>query len=293
MTERIAQAPQRTYEIWGNWKMGIETRDDAEMLFWSIVHDHLKPLLADSGDVRRHIGVGIFAPDLFIGPLGTILQTAENIIQLGVQNMYFEPKGAYTGESSAPMIRSMLRLIGSDPTVIINDYNVLIGHSERRHGSIVGVRETDEIINKKMKTAYDHGMRPFLAVGETNDQREKGITEEVLEKQITEGLAGVSAETFLRARTVIAYEPVWAIGTGKTATPEMANEAHAHIRGILRSEYGDEVADQTTIQYGGSMKPENAAELLAQEHIDGGLIGGASLDAASFAGIVAAVPLLK
>jgi triosephosphate isomerase len=293
MTEKVAQAPQRSYEIWGNWKMNPPSKEAAEKLFWEMAHERLKPLLADFSGVRNRIGIGIFAPDLFIDSLSTLLKTVEGLVQLGVQNMYFESEGAYTGESSAPMIRSMLRLVGSDPTVVLNDPNVLIGHSERRHGSVKGIRETNESINKKMLAAYEHAMRPFLAVGETLGEREEGLTEDVLGEQIIRGLEVVEADQFLSARTVIAYEPVWAIGTGKTATPEMANEAHSHIRGILRDMYGDEVADQTSIQYGGSMKPGNAAELLAQEHIDGGLIGGASLDAASFAGIVAAVPLLK
>lgn len=286
MTEKIAGAPNRSYEIWGNWKMNPRTIDQAEDLLFEIVHKHLKPLLSDFEDIRRYIGIGIFAPSLFIGSLGDVARSSEGLVQLGAQNMYFEEKGAYTGESSAAMIRSILTYAGNDP-------NVLIGHSERRHGSVEGVRETNEIINKKMKAAYTHAMRPFMAVGETLSEREDGLTEDVLEEQITGGLAGVPAEVFMGAHTVIAYEPVWAIGTGETATPKMANEAHGFIRGILREKYGEDVAEQTTIQYGGSMKPGNAAELLAQEHIDGGLIGGASLDAASFAGIVAAVPLLR
>jgi triosephosphate isomerase len=286
MIERAAQAPQRSYEIWGNWKMNPRTVDEAEDLLFEIIHKRLVPLLADFTDVRKQIGIGIFAPDLFMSLLGDVVRSGGGLVQLGAQNMYFEPSGAYTGESSAPMIRSILTYADNLP-------NVLIGHSERRHGSVEGVRETDEIINRKMRAAYEHAMRPFMAVGETLSEREEGLTEDVLEEQMREGLAGVPAEVFMGAHTVIAYEPVWAIGTGKTATPEMANEAHAHIRGILREKYGEEVAEQTSIQYGGSMKPENAAELLAQEHIDGGLIGGASLDAASFAGIVAAVPLLK
>ena len=287
MTERVAQAPQRTYEIWGNWKMNPGTIDEAEDLLFDMIHKHLKPLLADFTSMRRYIGIGIFAPDLFMSSLGSTLQTADGLMKLGAQNMYFENAGAYTGESSARMIRSILTYADNDP-------NVLIGHSERRHGSIEGVQEDNEIINQKMKAAYKHAMRPFMAVGETLSEREEGLTEDVLEEQIREGLAGVPAEIFMGARTVLAYEPVWAIGTGETATPKMANEAHAFIRGILREKYGDEAADQTSIQYGGSMKPGNAAELLAQEHIDGGLIGGASLDAASFAGIVAAaLPLVR
>lgn len=287
MTERVAQVPQRTYEIWGNWKMNPRTIDEAETLLFDMIHEHLKPLLADFTSMRRYIGIGIFAPDLFMSSLGTTAQTADGLMKLGAQNMYFEPEGAFTGESSAPMIRSILTYADNDP-------NVLIGHSERRHGSILGVLETDEIINEKMKAAYNHAMRPFLAVGETLSEREEGLTEDILEEQIIRGLKDVTVDEFFGARTVIAYEPVWAIGTGKTATPEMANEAHAHVRGILREKYGDYVAEQTSIQYGGSMKPGNAAELLAQEHIDGGLIGGASLDAASFAGIVAAaLPLVR
>ena len=196
--------------------------------------------------------------------------------------MYYQDKGAFTGEHSPLMISSLfecLKPAKRKPTV-------LIGHSERR--DLFG--EDNALINKKMLAAYEHDIRPFLAIGEQLMDRSTGMTNDVLEEQLSKGLAGVSAEQFLIASTVIAYEPVWAIGTGKTATPEIANEAHAHIRSVLSDMYGEVVAGQTSIQYGGSMNPENAAALLAMEHIDGGLIGGAALNAQSFIGIVSAVP---
>ena len=177
--------------------------------------------------------------------------------------MHQLPQGAFTGEISAPMLLDL----GVD--------GVLLGHSERRQH----YAETDAALAEKLSAALDAGLDVILAVGESEAEREAGRTESVLERQVTTGLAPAGDRV-----VTVAYEPIWAIGTGRTATPEMAEEAHAFIRGLLP----DAVREATRIQYGGSMKPENAAELLAQPDIDGGLIGGASLDAEPFLAIVAA-----
>jgi triosephosphate isomerase (TIM) len=182
------------------------------------------------------------------------------------QNMHEQPRGAFTGEISAAMLLDL------------DVDGVLLGHSERRQY----YNETDEVLNLKVAAAHAAGLQVILCVGELESEREAGQTEEVLRRQIGTALDGLGDERV--AATTIAYEPVWAIGTGRTATPEMAQEAHAFIRSLLPAAARDSVR----IQYGGSMKPENARELLAQPDIDGGLIGGASLDAGQFAAIVAA-----
>ena len=189
-------------------------------------------------------------------------------IAVGAQNVYFEKSGAYTGEVSADML--------SDLGVRY----VIVGHSERR--ALFG--ETDEIVNKKVHAALDAGLNPIICVGESLEQREMGVTMELIALQVKSALAGVGAEQVRRC--VIAYEPIWAIGTGKTATSEQASEVCAAIRALIRAQYGARVARSVTIQYGGSMKPENARELLSHEDIDGGLIGGASLDAQTLMEIV-------
>ena len=184
--------------------------------------------------------------------------------------MHQAASGAYTGEVSAEMILDT----GAD--------GVLVGHSERRQ--LFG--ETDEGVNAKLAAAHDAGLWAIVAVGETEAEREAGETERVLRRQVEGALRGIGAERV--AETTIAYEPVWAIGTGRTATPAMAQEAHAAIRAIVAETYGDDVAEAVRIQYGGSMKPENAADLLSEDDIDGGLIGGASLTVEDFAAILAA-----
>lgn len=207
--------------------------------------------------------------DVLICPTFTALQSAaravENTsIKVGAQNMHPESSGAYTGEISAEMLREHFATY------------VLIGHSERR--TLFG--ETDEFINQKVLSALKNRLRPVLCVGETLEEREAGQTATVVERQIRQGLAGVGKEQ--ADPVVIAYEPVWAIGTGKTATPEQAQEVHASIRQWLVDLWGDAAAHKTRLLYGGSMKPANASELLGQPDIDGGLIGGASLEARSF-----------
>jgi triosephosphate isomerase len=191
-------------------------------------------------------------------------------VTLGAQNMWHEASGAFTGEVSAPMLREFFTRY------------VILGHSERR--TIFG--ETDEIVNKKVKTALAASLRPILCVGETLAERDAGQHHEVLARQLRGSLAGVAADDMLDI--VLAYEPVWAIGTGRTATPEQAQEAHAFIRQTLVDLFDAEVAAKVRIQYGGSVKPDNAKELLHQKDIDGALVGGASLDSRSFAKIVLA-----
>ena len=237
--------------IAGNWKMN-KTRPEAKALI-----EELKPIAA-----KATCGVVICVPY-------TNLETAVELtkgtnIKVGAENVHFEKSGAFTGEISADML-----------TEIGVEY-VIIGHSERRQY----FGETDETVNKRTKAALAAGLRPIVCVGELLWERECNITEEVIARQIKLDLYDVSAEDV--KKTVIAYEPVWAIGTGKTATAEQAQEVCAFIRATLAKLYGQETADAVTIQYGGSMNPKNAAELVAQPDVDGGLIGGASLKAADF-----------
>jgi triosephosphate isomerase len=193
---------------------------------------------------------------------------SETMIAVGAQNMSSEDDGAYTGEISHSMLKELYVRY------------VILGHSERREY----YKETDFWINKKTKKALEKNLRPIVCVGEKLEDREAGRTEAVVEEQVRGSLADIPAEAY--NELVIAYEPVWAIGTGKTATAEQAQEVHAFIRGLIKDMVGAEAAEAVRIQYGGSMKPANAAELLAQPDIDGGLIGGAALDATSFAAIV-------
>ena len=189
-------------------------------------------------------------------------------IAVGAENVYFEKSGAYTGEISADMLADL------------GVRYVIVGHSERR--ALFG--ETDEIVNKKVHAALDAGLNPIICVGESLEQRETGITNEWIALQVKSALNGVPAEKLRRC--IIAYEPIWAIGTGKTATAEQAGEVCSNIRAAIRGLYGARVARSVTIQYGGSMNPKNAAELLAQPDIDGGLIGGAALKPEQFVDII-------
>ncbi len=190
-------------------------------------------------------------------------------VALGAQDVYFEPSGAFTGEIST----AMLSEFGCD--------FVILGHSERRH--VMG--ETDETINKKVKSALAAGLTPILCVGELLDEREAGKTRAVVEAQCSGSLAGLTADEV--RKTVIAYEPVWAIGTGKTATPDQAQEVHADLRKLISERYNPSVSEGLRILYGGSVKPDNAADLMSQPDIDGALVGGASLQADSFLAIAA------
>lgn len=243
--------------IAGNWKMYNDIPASVKLI------SELKKSLAGQ-DLKA---------DVIICPPFTSLDTAKTLIkdsaiQLGAQNMYFEESGAYTGEISAEMLKSA------------GCQYVILGHSERR----TIFMESDELINKKIKKAVASGLTAIFCVGETLEQRENGTTESVISKQVTTGLSGISAEEL--KKVIVAYEPVWAIGTGKTATPEQAQEVHASIRNLLKKLYSNEAAEDVTIQYGGSVKPENASLLLSQKDIDGALVGGACLKADSFTSII-------
>ena len=189
-------------------------------------------------------------------------------VAIGVQNVHWKADGAYTGEISAPML------------LCLGVTHVIVGHSERRQY----FGETDDTVNLRLKTALESGLTPICCVGEVLEEREAGLTDDVLRRQCVRAFHAISAKK--AAKLVVAYEPVWAIGTGKTATPEMAAEAHAVIRREATEVFGEEFAGHLRILYGGSVKPDNAATLMAQEEIDGALVGGASLDAKSFAAIV-------
>jgi triosephosphate isomerase len=189
-------------------------------------------------------------------------------IGIGAQDLFWLKEGAYTGEVSAPMLAAA------------GCQWAIVGHSERRQY----FGETDESVFKKTAAALEAGLTPIVCVGERLEEREGGMTENVLARQFAGGLAGLTPEQF--ARVVIAYEPVWAIGTGRTATPEIAQEAHSFLRGQIRARFGEEAAQACRILYGGSVKPDNIKGLMAQPDLDGALVGGASLDAASFAAIV-------
>jgi len=189
-------------------------------------------------------------------------------IAVGAQDVYWKDEGAFTGEISSAML------------VAVACTHVIVGHSERRQY----FGETDDTVNLKLKSALEHGLTPIVCVGEVLEEREAGLTEDVLRRQCLRAFNALSAKK--AAKLVIAYEPVWAIGTGKTATPQMAADAHLLIRGEAAKAFGDEFAVQLRILYGGSVKPDNATALMSEEEIDGALVGGASLDAKSFAAIV-------
>jgi triosephosphate isomerase len=212
--------------------------------------------------------VAVCPPFVYLGAVAKALSSSN--ISVGAQDVYFENNGAFTGEISTAMLKD------------VGCSYVIIGHSERRH--VLG--EKDELINKKIAAAIHGGLLPIFCVGELLEERESNTTEAVIKRQMEKGLAGIDAEKM--AAVTIAYEPVWAIGTGKTATKEQAQEVHAFIRNLLAKMYDKQLAQQTRIQYGGSVKPSNAKELMAQPDIDGLLIGGASLKAEDFVAIVEA-----
>ncbi|MHB1561860.1 MAG: triose-phosphate isomerase [Isosphaeraceae bacterium] len=249
----------RTLLIAGNWKMNPSTRAEAAALAQEV-----KSGVGSSTQVH----VVICPPSPFLQAVDAVLEGSP--IGLGGQNMHWEASGAYTGEVSGAM------LVDSGCT------HVVLGHSERRHG----MGETDAQINRKLHAALTARLIPIVCIGETKDERLSDRTEAVLAEQLAGSLAGLSPEEM--AGTVLAYEPVWAIGTGLTATPEQAQSAHAFIRARLAEAFGQATADRVVVQYGGSVKPDNASQLLACPDIDGALVGGASLKAADFLAIVAA-----
>jgi len=240
-----------------NWKMNM-TQAESERFVDSF--------LRDVGEIAD-IEVVIIPPFTAIAKVSEALGRAQNI-KVGAQNMYWEKSGPFTGEISAPLLRDLFV------------HYVVLGHSERR--TLFG--ETDEMVNRKVRAAHEAKLRTIVCVGETLDQRDKGNVEKILSIQLHGSLAGLSPKEL--QETVIAYEPIWAIGTGRNATPAQAQEAHAFIRHILREMADETTAERVRIQYGGSVKPENARELMSQPDIDGALVGGASLDPRSFAQIV-------
>lgn len=248
----------RKIVIAGNWKM-YKTNEEAVKVL-----RELKDLTKDIKNVEIVIGAPFTA-------LSDAVKAVEGSnIKIAAENVYPKLEGAFTGEISP----SMLKAIGVS--------HVIIGHSERREI----FKETDEFINEKVKAALENGLIPIFCIGEKLEERENGKTLEVNSNQVRKGLKDLTKEE--AKRVIVAYEPVWAIGTGKTATPEMAQETHKEIRKVLADMFGQEVANEMTIQYGGSMKPENAKDLLGQTDIDGGLVGGASLKADSFFEIIKA-----
>ena len=241
--------------IAGNWKMNMLPNEAIEYI------EKLSKLVKDT---NNEVVLCVPYVDLFYA-----LLTAQNTnIKIGAQNMHFEEKGAYTGEVSPKMLKS------------INVEYVIIGHSERRQY----FNETDETVNKKVKAAFENGLKPIVCVGETLEQRENGETATIITNQTKLALDGLTNEQV--ENTIIAYEPIWAIGTGKTATSEDANNSIKEIRNEIAKNYGQNTADRVIIQYGGSVKSKNAKELFTMSDIDGGLVGGASLDPEEFSKIV-------
>jgi len=243
--------------IAANWKMN-HTSAELNQFFDSFLAGY---------QAREGVSVVIAPTAPYLARAVELASKAEKVY-IAAQNMYFESKGAFTGEISAKMLLD------------VGCRFVILGHSERRQ--IFG--ETDELIARKVSTALQAGLRPIFCIGELLEQREAGYTESVVTTQLSAVLPLLTPEEMLSV--VIAYEPVWAIGTGRTATPEQAEEVHSLVRGILAGSFGDEVAQRVIIQYGGSVKPDNIDELMAAANIDGALVGGASLEADSFLRLV-------
>ena len=246
----------RTPVIAGNWKMNKTVAE----------------AVALASEIKEKVA-GVENVKIIVCPVFTAVKSVADVlkgtnVKVGAQDMYWETSGAFTGEVSGEMLMEA----GAE--------YVIIGHSERRQY----FGETNETVNKKLKKALSIGLKPIVCIGETLADREAGTTEAVVGKQVKEGFVGLTAEEM--KGTIIAYEPVWAIGTGKTATAEQAEAVHAFVRNLIAQLWDKETADAVIIQYGGSMKPENVASLLAQPDIDGGLIGGAALKADSFEKLV-------
>ena len=244
----------------GNWKMNTNNRTSVELVE-AIVSK-------TSASAKNSVHVAVCPPFVYLQ--GVVNALRKSGVAIGAQDVYYEKEGAFTGEIST----SMLKDVGCT--------YVLCGHSERRH--VIG--ETDELINKKIAAAILGGLLPIFCVGELIEERKASRTEEVVTRQVKKGLAGLSAEKVSAA--TVAYEPVWAIGTGLTATPQQAQEVHALIRKLLGQMYDTKLAQEIRILYGGSVKPDNAAELMRQQDIDGLLVGGASLNADDFVAIIQA-----
>ena len=241
----------------GNWKMNLCRSSSIE----------LAQAIADIQSIEN-VEVAICPPYVYLDAVGSRLANCE--VGLGAQDVYFEASGAFTGEISCEMLKD------------IGCQYVILGHSERRN--VIG--ETNELINQKVKAALSVGLTPILCVGELLEQREAGETLSVVTDQLVGSLAGITPEQL--ENVVLAYEPVWAIGTGKTATPQQAQEVHSDLRKLLAEHYNQSVSDRVRILYGGSVKPANALDLISQPDIDGALVGGASLKSDSFSEIIVA-----
>ncbi|MGQ9504512.1 MAG: triose-phosphate isomerase [Thermogutta sp.] len=246
----------------GNWKMNMD-RASAETLAKAV---------AEGAAAYPKVDIAVCPPFVYLEVVAKAI--AGSPVMLGAQNLYPEPKGAFTGEISGPMLKDM------------GCQFVILGHSERR-----AMGESSEFVNEKVFAALECGLKPIICVGETLHQRRENKTLDVVRRQIDGSLSGLSAEQM--SQCVIAYEPVWAIGTGENATPEQAEEVQAEIRRLLTERFGKAVADSVRIQYGGSVKASVAADIFQKPNVDGGLIGGASLKADEFLGIVAAAQKVK
>ena len=252
----------RTPFMAGNWKMNKTIAEAVELV----------TALREKVDTIDGVRVAVCTPFVDLAPVAEALKGSR--IEVGAQNMFWEDKGAFTGEVSPVMLKDVASL-------------VIIGHSERRQY----FGETDETVNKKVKAALAHGLTPIVCVGESLEQNQAGETESFVRSQVRAGFEGITAEQM--KGIVVAYEPIWAIGTGLAATPEDANRIVGLVRATLAGMYGDAVAQEVIIQYGGSMKPENVDDLMSQPEIDGGLIGGAALKAPDFITLVETAARLK
>jgi len=246
----------------GNWKMNMERASAAA----------LAQAVAEGAGNYPQVDIAVCPPFVYLETVAKAI--AGSPVMLGAQNLYPEPKGAFTGEISGPMLKDM------------GCQFVILGHSERR-----AMGESSEFVNEKVFAALECGLKPIICVGETLRQRKEGKTLAVVRRQIDGSLSGLSPEQMQKC--VIAYEPVWAIGTGENATPEQAEEVQAEIRRLLSERFGKAVAESVRIQYGGSVKASVAADIFQKPNVDGGLIGGASLKADEFLGIVAAAQKVK
>jgi len=245
--------------IAGNWKMNTDGRSSVALA---------KEVASGTADLADKVTVAVCPPFVYLKDVAQAVRGTP--VAVGSQDAYYEASGAFTGEVSVAMLKD------------VGCTYVLCGHSERRHV----IQEADDLVNKKVKAVLAGGLLPILCVGELLSERDAGQTEAVVDRQLKAGLSGVTAAQM--ASVTLAYEPVWAIGTGRTATPQQAQEVHAFIRRRLKAMYTQGVADQTRVQYGGSVKPENARELMRQADVDGLLVGGASLKAGDFVAIAQA-----
>jgi triosephosphate isomerase len=259
MAQKLEKIMRKAF-VAGNWKLNTDSRSSVELA---------KAVAAGSvGIAREKVTVAVLPPFVYLQSV--VRAVSATGVAVGAQDVYFEPKGAFTGEISPGMLKD------------VGCTYVLCGHSERRH--VIG--ETDELVGKKVTASINGGLLPILCVGELLAERDAGRTEQVVERHLQTGLAGLGGEKM--SAVTIAYEPVWAIGTGRTATPQQAQEVHAFIRGLLAEMYDSNLAQEIRVLYGGSVKADNAADLMQQKDVDGLLVGGASLKTDEFVRIIQA-----